>query len=81
MSTYKLIPPYKDRNINLGFVAVVKGYQRKHTSLGFVINTEIYREEDSLYFLKPLHMFPSINIVSLNVKLLEPFRIPEKNCS
>lgn len=79
MSTYKLILPYKDRNINHGFVSVVEGYQRKHTS--FVINTEIYREEDSLYFLKPLHMFPSINIVSLNVKLLEPFRIPEKNCS
>lgn len=54
MSTCKLIPSYKDRNINRGFVSVVEGYQRKHMGLGFVTYTEIYHEEDSLYFLETI---------------------------
>lgn len=60
MSTYKLTPSYKDRNINHEFVSVVEGYQRKHMGLGFVTYTEIYREEDLLYYLETMACFQAL---------------------
>lgn len=54
MSNCKLILSYTDRNINCEFVSVVEGYQRKDVGLGFVTYTEIYCEEDLLYFLETI---------------------------
>lgn len=51
MSNYKLIPSYKEIDKH-GFVSVVEGHQKKDVGLGLVTYTEIYYEEDLLYFLE-----------------------------